>query len=485
MDRRSPLFKPLPFDWPKKTTEVIKGIGPGSGGRRENIPQLAARIRRLFDATRIQDYAGLLPSDLACLPYVLWMADRDFLDVDHPILLRRYWDEILPSAIQSDAAQHGLWLIPLLHTYVNQFSPDDPRFKAFAERLQKILTRSQHPLAMAWSLWHADCNALLPSQAGLALARFFFLTGQGELRERIAGSPLGLDQMNTPFGHSILEAGLALATDVRRDEQVALRMLNWLELASLDVVAIERWRVPVAEALLTPWSGIKTPAQVSRKTYAYFEQRYGVPPDARVGQLLSGHETPWADVSARALDVMRYWQLGDQIRLFMRLIRDTADDTWAYRERFWMAYYDAGVVSQVRLILGPEAKALARRPEFKSLAGKFAVMDGSSTANQSVIIITIGDLVLVEGSHNRSLRAFLENEQPEQAAYLRSVHRITSDRLKVESLDFHEDQGNRDGKAIRKMLYHMRSQEGWWQRKARNLIKRYTTVALPDWEILL
>jgi len=45
----------------------------------------------------------------------------------------------------------------------------------------------------------------------------------------------------------------------------------------------------------------------------------------------------------------------------MRVLEQTADDIWSYRQKFWMAYYSAGHIQEAWLALGYQAAWIAKR----------------------------------------------------------------------------------------------------------------------------
>lgn len=475
----SHLFKALPtvFFRMEEATKRIQRSGPEVPSL-ESIPVLAQRLRLLFNASKVTDYSLVTQKDFACLPYALWVEGHAFLEVEHPELMRRYWADCLPRALAQEQGGQSAWLLPLVYTYIENFSLADSNFQRFAAQLLSGVSRCQHPTAKAWMLAQAKYQWLTPSSAAIGLARHFFFNKDRELSSLIAEMYLSSEFINSALGYAVLDEALRLPIDEQRSQIFSLHVLNWLEQSKIDVVALPRWRVSVAEGLLSPWAGVAVPSKASQPIFEFFEQRYGVVPELHQKDLFAGDAGPWRGISDKALSVMRYWQMGDLIRLFMRLIRDTADDTWRYREKFWMAYYDHGVIDDVRLILGPDAAALAKNLKSGLISKTFSLLIKPPKRNQSVIVIKVGDLVLVEGSHDRSLRAILEPEHAMMTRkFLRNAHIQSSD-LMINSLDFH------DGKNARPELQHQSSTTGWWQRKTRDLIKKYTGVSLPDWEIL-
>jgi len=169
------------------------------------------------------------------------------------------------------------------------------------------------------------------------------------------------------------------------------------------------------------------------------------------------------------------WLAGDSLRSFMRILERTADDIWHYRQKFWMAYYDAGYVEDAWLVLGPDAKKVIGDVS-SDLAMRYGVLDGGTASNQSVLLLRIGDLIFTEWSHNGSLRAYREGSAGAPTFYRTRYHAY--DLRTHASMDFHFGQNQNPE------LRHVHSHSGSWQRKARDFISRFTNVYLGDRDIL-
>ena len=106
----------------------------------------------------------------------------------------------------------------------------------------------------------------------------------------------------------------------------------------------------------------------------------------------------------------------------------------------------------------------------------YGMLEGGATNNQSVMFLKIGDLVFTEWSHNGSLRAYKDGSPQAPSLYQRTYH--GADLRAATSLDFH------DAANMNPELRHMNSEDGTWQRKARDFIRRRTNVYINDAEIL-
>jgi hypothetical protein len=97
------------------------------------------------------------------------------------------------------------------------------------------------------------------------------------------------------------------------------------------------------------------------------------------------------------------------------------------------------------------------------------------TQDQSVLLLRIGDLVFCEWSHNGALRAYQFGSGTAPLLY-QSLYGAAELKTPL-SLDFH------DGANQNTWLAHSNSEGGTWQRKARDFIRKQTSVYLRDQEI--
>ena len=276
--------------------------------------------------------------------------------------------------------------------------------------------------------------------------------------------------INTPLGRHTFISALALGPQLLSSEPTIDRLLTWSR-SGLQARYPEA-RIQLADALLTPWSSRTPPESVKSKLLNYFVKHYNDP------RLLSaanpGHQ--WQGVSAKARDVIRKWLTGDTLRGFMRILEDTADQIWTYRQKFWMAYYDAGHIDEAWLVLGDHAAMRARQMFSNQPTMTYGRFTGGAAPEQSVLLLKFGGLVFTEWSHNGSLRAFHDNASDAPELYQKLYH--GAELRNVVSLDFH------DGELQNPQLTHAASSNGHWQRKARDFINRQSGVYISDRDIL-
>lgn len=267
-------------------------------------------------------------------------------------------------------------------------------------------------------------------------------------------------------------AGLRFHPGALTEQFIVTRLLAWVNRLSAPVHKSEHFRVVFANAILEPWHRRPIPEELKKLLLEFFIRKdsYGDP-------RIEGHrQYQWRGVSEKALSTIFNWLAGDTLRGFMTILSRTADQIWRYRQKFWMAYYDKGLIDEAWLALGDDALREIRTLSTDKKGIGFGRLEGGAASNQSVLLLRLGNLVFTEWSHNGSLRAYEDGHTHTPKLY-RASYSGTGLRA-MPSLDFH------NGENMRPELAHHHSDTGTWQRKARDFIRRHTGVYLSDMEIL-
>jgi hypothetical protein len=461
------IFVALPEGFPALQT-LMKSLDSAAVARPPEIEEIGLRLRRSYARARADGYRSVSAGELRKLPYAYWVAHADPLPAVHPDLVRRYWDSALPAAAAAGPRRAKRWLMPLFFVYCEGFAPRDQDFSSFAERIRGVLAPAQGELAARLRQLDADLMFFSPRTAASRIAGRL-LDHDGGMDEALGGMLLWPSFVDTKLGTAVLAAALSHGNDRLSRPDAISRLLEWAGRLAAPMVS-HPLRVEFANGLLMPWTRTNPPDAIRSGLLDFFLRTYG---DPRIDGNLSYQ---WKGVSERAVSVIKGWLAGDTLRAFIKVLERTADDIWRYRQKFWMAYYDAGYVQDAWLALGNEAAWLAKRLQAEQRGLGYGRLEGGAAADQSVLILRIGDIVFTEWSHNGSLRAYRADDPDAPALYQRSYQgRELRD---PESMDFH------GGANMNPELRHMNSQGGTWQRKARDFIRRHTGVRLEDRHII-
>lgn len=428
---------------------------------------LGEQLRIVYENDKNHDYENLTQSEWRHLPYSLWVSNqKDLIDI-HPKLIVNYKKK-LQEILEGQPRRIKRWLLPLFFVYCTDFDKSNKNFKEFSLYVQDLVARVKTPEGYKLSELQRQYDFFSPLLVGTNLAHLFFNT-EKPLDFLIKENMLWSGFENTNLGIEVFKTGLNQSEEVLRQANVSERFMNWEERMHTRVVKTDL-RVLFADSLLGVWAKNKRIEEPLKSNLLdFFIENYGDP------RSINKANYQWEGVSQASIQMMRYLLAGDTLKSFMSVLKNTADDIWQYRQKFWMAYYEAGYIEEAWLVLGSEAREVAKRMYIPR--NSYADLAGIILANQSVLLLRIGNLIFSEWSHNGSLRAFAVDDANAPALYS-SLYYGEELRAKI-SLDFHS------GENKRPELVHANSISGTWQKKARDLIHKHTNIYLSNKEILL
>jgi hypothetical protein len=156
---------------------------------------------------------------------------------------------------------------------------------------------------------------------------------------------------------------------------------------------------------------------------------------------------PWNSIDPEAKKVMLRWLVSLTLEAFFRLLDQTAlDRHWEQRKAFWKGYLDADVISDAWLVLGKHARELGksrfetdlepvegRAGEFGQAGGTWGRLGKGGDNSQSVLLMRLANLTIVEWSHNGTCRIWLEGNDKAPRLYESDYRRF---HLYSDSCDF-------------------------------------------------
>lgn len=464
------MFTGLPSGFPQ-LEEALRKLGPAVNlGSIPDLRSMAQRLRDSYAQKSDRNYSGLRGSEVRRVPYAYWFDGSPSLPNLHPALTSNYWLQATEGA-SSRPLTAKRWLVPLFFTYVTRFQASDAEFQDFAERLRALLPTAVGPLGVLFRDLQQHYEFFTPGRVARKIAEALIESLDSPeqwLQRHVLPAELG----KTALGGAIFAELLKRPVKERRNVESIRKILQW-SAGQPTHPHDGPLRVEFADALLGPWLP-PTPSDALKRLYVKTftsANSYGHP-----GQIRRANYR-WHGVSPEAITTIHHCLAGESLRVFLDILQRTADRTWEYRQRFWMAYYEGGYISEAWLALGKNAMSMYRE-RHRSSGLACSSLEGAE-AKQSVLLLKLANLTFVEWSHNGSLRAFREDGVDTPSLY---DNYYESSKLRdARSIDFHgPDSGN-----THPYLYHHRSEEGTWQRKARDLIRRETNIYIRDAEILL
>ncbi len=463
------MFAVLPSGFPKLQF-AVQNLRKISIERPPDVRALGVRLRAQYKSARASGYKSLLMSSMRKIPFAYFMDVQPCLSELESTLVSRYWAEALPAAMRQ-ARRSKRWYSPIFFTYCQQFHLQSSDFRDFASRaLSALDLHSDDLYVQRMQRLQKDLSFFQPNRVGPILA-IALLESSKTMSQALEANFLWPEFVDTPMGEHTFSCALDLGPRTMMKPDLIDRILKWSRNGEQPRYPAQR--VQLANALLDPWYGVGAPEATKTQLVNYFVKHYRDP--RLLGPGNPGHQ--WQGVSQKAIDTMRRWLAGDTLRGFMQILERTADSIWRYRQKFWMAYYDAGHIEEAWLVLGDEAALRARQIFTNQPAMTYGRFTGGATAQQSVLLLKMGGLVFSEWSHNGSLRAFYDRNPQAPSLYAKFYN--GNELREPVSLDFH------DGQNMNPQLTHAASDYGTWQRKARDFINRETGQYLGDKAITL
>lgn len=219
------------------------------------------------------------------------------------------------------------------------------------------------------------------------------------------------------------------------------------------------------EAILSPFQKTVPSADVQKVLTGTLVRKFDDPRIADWPRLagVNGEERKSA-----CLSTIKRWLSIEYLDLFIRIIEATAvDHQFKPRKRFWLKYFEKGVISDLTLILASDANAVARKTRGEASDSEYMKWASLNLAltNQSVLLMRLGDLVIAEWSHSGAMRFWKAGSKEAPEFHLREYNaadlRSGSIRVKV-------------GGDYRDSIVH--TPNGQWMRSASDAIEFQTGV---------
>ena len=448
----------LPLDFPLLSL-VLQKFSGDKVGLPPDTRSIGERTYRRFEASGFTG-SNIDPRDWRHLPYALWI-DKDGGLSSHPAITNSYLAEKLPLALVS-ARRPMKWGRPLFFTYLDHFKPNDPVFEKLAQAGHNFFTSDA---VVANTPLKVLCTelSLFKSNNGPRLVAGSILKTKIGLSAWINKFELWSGFIETPFSRVAFIELLKFTDSERRRIDYIRLIFDW-GLVYGDQFRYPESKVKFAEALLLPWRGEKPPEDLKNEIIKKLLSAIG---DPRI------EKQNWFGVSAEAIQVLINWINGRTLDAFFRILQQTADEIWQYRQKFWQAYFKDGYIEEVWIALGDNAHHYLRRNS-ASKDLQCATLTGASP-DQSILLLKIGGIIFCEWSHNGKLRAQRINSSLAPELYKKTYHAAA---LRFESLDFNNRQNEDPG------LIHFSSDTAGWQRRARDFIAQNVGVNVSLSEVV-
>ena len=218
-------------------------------------------------------------------------------------------------------------------------------------------------------------------------------------------------------------------------------------------------RTTIAESLLRPFLR-KEPEPTTRERILSFLMRHFGHPNLPAGR------RNWRGVPNDLRNVLLRWLVGQSLDLFFAVVKETAlDRHWKYRERFWRAHFDAGLIDRAWFVLGSRARGFMERRADEEVS--MGALQGGQ-GGQSVLLLHVTGapgMIVAEWSHSGACRIWNDGNPDAPRLYETVYSR-------------HGRRGQQLTHGENHRQTHHGSESGRWQDQMAEWIAYYTDVTL-------
>lgn len=266
--------------------------------------------------------------------------------------------------------------------------------------------------------------------------------------------------LSTSYGHTLKLSSVGSALARGRSDAIK-RMFDWA-LAGVRGVPTSDFY----EVCLAPFQRVTPSEDIQKLVLSVLVKQFG---DPRISEWPRLNGRDGARRRDNCLMTIKRWLSIEYLDLFIKIIEKTAvDHQFAPRKKFWLRYFEKGVISDLTLILATDANAVARRTQGQSVESEYMKWSSlKSQPNHSVLLMRLGDLVIAEWSHDGALRFWKAGSKSAPQFHKREY---AARELRADSIKIRTHNGYRDS------IVH--SHSGQWMTLASDAIELHTGVRI-------
>ena len=370
-----------------------------------DLEQLHRRVTVEWHRHRALDGLGL--RDLGKLPWILFYP---------PGSDRQRWLGAIPGLVR----QYGRWLgrgrrtralLTLLHEFLRAYPTDLRTFNDIRRLLRRGLNHGgtvPPPSMRKWGHRSAQFGLLEPPRTTRFVSKLLSDSTKPDEMLDAAGLSGGLARSG------FLKSGIRTVLKGRESTRSAGRLRRLLALVECEGglrFDDRSMRVEVANGLLGPHIGHPPKAETKQILQSFFLKHFRDP------RLPSGKHR-WAGVPEDVRRVVIRWLVERVLDQFFVLLKETAyDHHWRYREAFWRAFFDEGLIDDIWFVLGSRAEGMLRRmSDDPEVVETTAELHGAQS-DQSVLLMRMPGITIAEWSHSGSCHLWLDGVRDAPSLY--------------------------------------------------------------------
>lgn len=346
----------------------------------------------------------------------------------------------------------------LIHTYFNHFDPSSQSIQRIGTFLQEVVSTIPTSRHWIWEERHQQLRLFDPANVvgQLAILAVETLNPRRAFEEKGLGGQLMVSSLCAAAFLKVLQLTEAELSINPKSEDVD-RVVTWLDDGESGMLYSAN-RGAIANAFLLPWTRRNPEPEVRQKIQSFLLDKLSDP------RIDGG---PWLGAQEAALDVMTGWLAQATLEQFLKVVdRVAAKHQWEYRRAFWNSYIERRVVEKAWVAFGSSGADVARaiaESTTDTFMRRFATLSGSGS-DQAVLLLSIGDLIIADWSHNGRLRIWRRGNPSAPQFNLQSY---VASELRTDS-EFDTVHLPPDG----------------WQGKAEAYIRRHTGIRLLESEYM-
>lgn len=294
-------------------------------------------------------------------------------------------------------------IVAVLRAFLQSYPEDWASFETLRAGLEGLL--GSGPARLSGWRERAREFRLLQREGPRHLARIL-LDRETSALETLREAGLGEELEGGRFCELTYACALELVSHTIEMRTASIRDLQRLFEFSVDEhrLRFPQLRRALAQSLLEPFASREAAPWEQAAIQPFLIRYLGDPRLTLAG---------WQGVSKKAQDTIFGWLVGATLESFFEVIDRTADEgMWVYRHVFWLAYHKHRYIRGAWVALGTQAQAILRRSRL-ARSGRLS----GAAPNQSVLIMQIGSLTLVEWSHSGKCRAWVGNNSKKPLLY--------------------------------------------------------------------
>lgn len=346
----------------------------------------------------------------------------------------------------------------LIHAYCIHFDPKHPGIRQIGIFLREAISTVPPSPRWVWPERHRQFGLFDPTQAPERLAALTI--DSPDPRKKLEEIGLSGQLVVSGLSASVFLSALRL-TQRRLSSAPKLedvnRVIAWVQ-ADGGGMFYSAHRGAIANALLLPWTSAIPDPNIRQAIQGFLLDKLS---DPRI------NGGAWLGTDEAARDVMIRWLAQATLEQFLKVVdRVAAKHQWDYRRAFWNAYIEKRVVTNAWVAFGVNGAQVARKiaeNTADSLMRRFGTLGGAG-ADQAVLLLSIGELIVADWSHNGRLRIWRRGNPSAPTFNLDSY---IASALRTDS-EFDTVHNPPDG----------------WQSKAEAYIRRHTGIKVLESEYL-